>query len=68
MVNMQTEIHAGETPSPAICPALPLVDDETLDTFLREPAKVARLPVPPTEYRREFQRMIVSVFLHDQAA
>lgn len=68
MVNPQTEIQSGETLSPAICPALPLVDDETLDTFLREPAKVARLPVPPTEYRREFQRMIVSVFLHDQAA
>lgn len=68
MAKSQAENQPEETLSPAICPALPLVDDDTLDTFLREPAKVARLPVPPTEYRREFQRMIVSVFLHDQAA
>ena len=45
-----------------------LVDDETLDTFLQEPSNVAQLPVPPTEYRREFQRMIVSAYLHDVAA
>jgi hypothetical protein len=68
MAETELENLAAETASPATCPALPLVDDETLDTFLREPAKVARLPVPPTEYRREFQRMIVSAFLQDQAA
>ena len=49
-------------------PALPLIDDEALDKFLQEPAKVERLPVPPAEYRREFQRMIVSAFLHQHAA
>lgn len=68
MAETQLENQTAETASPATCPALPLVDDETLDTFLREPAKVARLPVPPTEYRREFQRMIVSAFLQDHAA
>ncbi len=68
MAETQLENPTLETASPATSPALPLVDDETLDTFLREPAKVARLPVPPTEYRREFQRMIVSAFLQDQAA
>jgi hypothetical protein len=57
-----------ETASPATCPTLPLVDDETLDTFLQEPFNVARLPVPPAEYRREFQRMIVSAFLYNEAA
>lgn len=68
MAETEPESQTAETASPATCPALPLVDDETLDTFLREPAKVARLPVPPTEYRREFQRMIVSAYLQDQAA
>ncbi|HWK01358.1 MAG TPA: hypothetical protein VNR41_11685 [Xanthobacteraceae bacterium] len=68
MAETQLENPTLETASPATSPALPLVDDETLDTFLREPAKVARLPVPPTEYRREFQRMIVSAFLQDHAA
>ena len=57
-----------EIGSPALSPALPLIDDEALDKFLQEPAKVERLPVPPAEYRREFQRMIVSAFLHQQAA
>jgi hypothetical protein len=68
MAKAKIETPPAETISPAISPALPLVDDETLDTFLGEPAKVARLPVPPTEYRREFQRMIVSAFLQEQAA
>ena len=58
----------AETESPATCPTLPLVEDETLDTFLQEPSNVARLPVPPTEYRREFQRMIVSAYLYNVAA
>lgn len=57
-----------ETESPATCPMLPLVDDKTLDTFLREPSNVAQLPVPPAEYRREFQRMIVSAYLQNMAA
>jgi hypothetical protein len=67
MVKSQTG-KPGETASPATCPTLPLVDDETLDSFLQEPTNVARLPVPPAEYRREFQRMIVSAYLHNEAA
>jgi hypothetical protein len=67
MVKSQTG-QSAETVSPATCPTLPLVDDQTLDTFLQEPINVARLPVPPTEYRREFQRMIVSAYLHNEAA
>jgi hypothetical protein len=67
MVKLQTGKPA-ETASPATCPTLPLVDDDTLDTFLQEPTNVARLPVQPTEYRREFQRMIVSAYLHNVAA
>jgi hypothetical protein len=62
------ETKPEEMASPATSPALPLIDDEALDRFLQEPAKVERLPVPPTEYRREFQRMIVSAFLHQHAA
>lgn len=61
-------IEPAEMASPAISPALPLIDDEALYKFLQEPAKVERLPVPPAEYRREFQRMIVSAFLHQHAA
>jgi hypothetical protein len=59
-----------EVAGPPTIPALPLVDDDTLDKFLMEPNKVERLPVKPHEYRREFQRMIVSAFLHtgDQSA
>ena len=47
MVKSQTG-KPGETASPATCPTLPLVDDETLDSFLQEPTNVARLPVRPT--------------------
>ncbi len=71
MAKSETEItttNPEEMASPAISPALPLIDDEALDKFLQEPAKVERLPVPPAEYRREFQRMIVSAFLHQHAA
>jgi len=46
MVKSQTG-QSAETVSPATCPTLPLVDDQTLDTFLQEPINVARLPVPP---------------------
>ncbi len=68
MAKPQNEKHPAKAKSPAIAPALPLIDDQTLDMFLREPSKVERLPVAPGEYRREFQRMIVSAFLHGQAA
>jgi hypothetical protein len=69
MMDMQNPTQTTNNASPdeagpPTCPALPLVDDDTLDTFLREPAKVGCLPVEPTGYRREFQRMIVSAFLH----
>ena len=60
-------ISASTTPEvvcPPTIPALPMVDDATLDEFLMEPNKVERLPVKPQEYRREFQRMIVSAFLY----
>jgi hypothetical protein len=57
-----------EAESPATCPALPMVDDETLDSFLQQPSNVARLPVRPEDYRREFQRMIVSAYLFNEAA
>jgi hypothetical protein len=62
--NQLTDGALEDGAGPPTCPALPLVDDDTLDTFLREPAKVERLPVEPAGYRREFQRMIVSAFLH----
>jgi hypothetical protein len=47
------------------CPALPLVDDETLEEFLKTPERVGLLPVEPHGFRREFQRLIVSAFLRD---
>ncbi|HLL27266.1 MAG TPA: hypothetical protein VKT73_06405 [Xanthobacteraceae bacterium] len=49
------------------CPALPLVDDETLEAFLNAPERVGLLPVAPTGFRREFQRLIVSAYLRDTA-
>jgi hypothetical protein len=49
------------------CPALPLVDDETLEKFLQAPEQVGLLPVEPSGFRREFQRLIVSAYLRDAA-
>jgi hypothetical protein len=49
------------------CPALPLVDDETLEQFLKAPERVGLLPVEPHGFRREFQRLIVSAYLRDTA-
>ena len=49
------------------CPALPLVDDETLEKFLKAPDRVGLLPVKPHGFRREFQRLIVSAYLRDTA-
>jgi hypothetical protein len=49
------------------CPALPLVDDETLEKFLKAPEQVGLLPVEPSGFRREFQRLIVSAYLRDTA-
>lgn len=49
------------------CPALPLVDDETLEKFLKAPEQVGLLPVEPHGFRREFQRLIVSAYLRDTA-
>jgi hypothetical protein len=44
---------------------LPFIDNETLENFLADPGSVDMLPVNPDGYRREIQRMIVSVFLRD---
>jgi len=44
---------------------LPFIDNETLDQFLADPDNLERLPVDPTEYRPEFQRLIVSAFFHE---
>jgi hypothetical protein len=49
------------------CPTLPLVDDETLEKFLKAPEQVGLLPVQPSGFRREFQRLIVSAYLRDTA-
>ena len=49
------------------CPTLPLVDDATLEAFLQTPERVGLLPVKPEGFRREFQRLIVSAYLHDTA-
>jgi hypothetical protein len=62
---ISTDTATPEMVCPPTIPALPMVDDDTLDKFLMEPNKVERLPVKPQEYRREFQRMIVSAFLHN---
>jgi hypothetical protein len=50
-----------------ICTALPFVDDETLENFLKAPDRVGLLPVEPHGFRREFQRLIVSAYLRDTA-
>ena len=50
------------------CPALPLVDDKTLEDFLKAPERVGLLPVEPQGFRREFQRLIVSAYLRDAAS
>lgn len=44
---------------------LPFIDNETLDQFLAVPENLERLPVDPTDYRPEFQRLIVSAFFHE---
>jgi hypothetical protein len=59
-------VDALSTDAPT-CPTLPLVDDETLEQFLKAPEQVGLLPVEPHGYRREFQRLIVSAYLHDSA-
>ena len=50
------------------CPTLPLVDDATLEAFLKAPEQVVLLPVKPDGFRREFQRLIVSAYLHEAAS
>jgi hypothetical protein len=55
------ELKAG---SPAF-DSLPFIDNETLDQFLSDRDSVELLPVDPSDFRREIQRMIVSAFLHD---
>ena len=62
----ESTVDALSTDAP-ICPTLPLVDDETLEQFLKAPEQVGLLPVEPHGFRREFQRLIVSAYLHDTA-
>jgi hypothetical protein len=50
---------------PASFDSLPYIDNETLEQFLADPDSVELLPVDPSDYRRELQRLIVSAFLHD---
>jgi hypothetical protein len=45
--------------------SLPYIDNDTLDEFLADPENLDRLPVDPSDYRPEIQRMIVSAFLHE---
>lgn len=44
---------------------LPYIDNEALEQFLADPDSVELLPVDPSDYRLELQRLIVSAFLHD---
>jgi hypothetical protein len=50
---------------PASFDILPFIDNETLDQFLSEPDNIDLLPVDPSEFGPEIQRMIVSAFLHE---
>jgi hypothetical protein len=50
---------------PATFDSLPYIDNETLEEFLADQDSVELLPVDPSEYRRELQRLIVSAFLHE---
>jgi hypothetical protein len=45
--------------------SLPFIDNETLDDFLADQGSVELLPVDPSDFRREIQRLIVSAFLHE---
>jgi hypothetical protein len=62
----QSAVDAAAIDAPT-CPTLPLVDDETLEKFLKAPEQVGLLPVEPSGFRREFQRLIVSAYLRDTA-
>jgi hypothetical protein len=44
---------------------LPYIDNDTLDQFLADRDSVELLPVDPSDFRRELQRLIVSAFLHE---
>jgi hypothetical protein len=44
---------------------LPFIDNETLDQFLADPVNIELLPVDPSDYSPEIQRMVVSAFLHE---
>jgi len=50
---------------PASFDNLPFIDNETLDRFLSDPGNIDLLPVDPSDYGPEIQRMIVSAFLHE---
>jgi hypothetical protein len=45
--------------------SLPYIDNDTLDEFLSDQDIVEMLPVDPSDFRREIQRLIVSAYLHE---
>ena len=44
---------------------LPFIDNETLGQFLADPDNIELLPVDPSDFGPEIQRMVVSAFLHE---
>jgi hypothetical protein len=62
---IRLEKPEAELREPGPFDSLPYIDNDTLDEFLADPDNLGRLPVDPTEYRPEIQRMIVSAFLHE---
>jgi hypothetical protein len=63
-ISAGTRGHASRI-GPGYFESLPFIDNETLDQFLADPENLERLPVDPTDYRPEFQRLIVSAFFHE---
>jgi hypothetical protein len=55
----------AEAKEPGPFDSLPYIDNDTLDEFLADPTNLDRLPVDPSDFRPEIQRMIVSAFLHE---
>lgn len=60
-------VESVDVPEAPLAPFenLPYIDNETLDQFLADRDSVELLPVDPSEFRRELQRLIVSAFLHE---
>jgi hypothetical protein len=69
VVEAVDDLVAGPA-EPAKCPtspfdSLPYIDNDTLDEFLSDQDIVEMLPVNPSDFRREIQRLIVSAYLHE---